>query len=296
MDDLYNNLKIYEAEVIRSSSTTPNTQSVAFVSSNNTDSTNKAINTSHGVSAASSKTNASNLPNVDSLCDAAIYSFFASQSSSPHLDNENLKQIDHDDLKEMDLKRGHFARKCRASKHQDNRNRKVPRRTVPVEDTTSNALVTQCDRLGYDWSDQAKDGQQILHSWLILLQALQVLQTQTLRLEVYKKNEAAFEDEIKILKLNVMLRDKAITKLRQKFKKAKKEIDDLKLTFEKFEGSSKNLSRLSDSQQSDKSKTGLGYDSQGVDIQVLENQVTDKYNTCEGYHAVPLLETENNYL
>nr|GEX00630.1 hypothetical protein [Tanacetum cinerariifolium] len=67
MDDLYNNLKIYEAEVMGSSSTTQNTQNVAFVSSNNTDSNNKAVNTVHGVSAASLKTNASNLPNVDSL-------------------------------------------------------------------------------------------------------------------------------------------------------------------------------------------------------------------------------------
>nr|GEU99309.1 hypothetical protein [Tanacetum cinerariifolium] len=69
------------------------------------------------------------------------------------------------------------------------------------------------------------------------------------RLEVYKKNEIVFEDEIKILKLDVMFRDKAITELRQKFEKAKKEKDDLKLTLEKFEGSSKNLSRLLDSQQ-----------------------------------------------
>nr|GFA97852.1 hypothetical protein [Tanacetum cinerariifolium] len=84
------------------------------------------------------------------------------------------------------------------------------------------------------------------------------------RLELYKKNEAVFEDDINILKLDVMLRDKAIIELRKKFEKAKKEIDDLKLTLEKFEGSSKNLSRLLDSQQSVKSKTGLGYDSQGV--------------------------------
>nr|GEX57286.1 hypothetical protein [Tanacetum cinerariifolium] len=53
---------------------------------------------------------------------------------------------------------GHFTRECRALKHQDNRNREAPRRTVPVEDTTSNALVSQCDGLSYDWSDQAKDG------------------------------------------------------------------------------------------------------------------------------------------
>nr|GEY73864.1 hypothetical protein [Tanacetum cinerariifolium] len=97
-----------------------------------------------------------------------------------------------------------------------------------------------------------KMDQQVLHSCLILLHALQVLQTQTLR-------------------------DKAITELRQKIEKAKKERDDLKLTLEKFEGSSKNLSRLLDSQQSDKSKTDLGYDSQGVDSQVLENQINDKY-------------------
>nr|GEW05466.1 hypothetical protein [Tanacetum cinerariifolium] len=46
----------------------------------------------------------------------------------------------------------------RATKHQDNMNREAPRRTMPVEVTTSNALVSQCDRLDYDWSDQAKDG------------------------------------------------------------------------------------------------------------------------------------------
>nr|GFB82738.1 hypothetical protein [Tanacetum cinerariifolium] len=39
-----------------------------------------------------------------SLSDVVIYSSFASQSNSPQLDNEDLKQIDADDLEEMDLK------------------------------------------------------------------------------------------------------------------------------------------------------------------------------------------------
>ncbi|GJX90561.1 hypothetical protein Tco_0343887 [Tanacetum coccineum] len=68
------------------------------------DFTNEAVKTAHGVSAANSKNNASTLPNVDSLSDAVIYSFFASQSNSSQLDNEDLKQIDPDDLEEMDLK------------------------------------------------------------------------------------------------------------------------------------------------------------------------------------------------
>ncbi|GKC98979.1 hypothetical protein Tco_1169254 [Tanacetum coccineum] len=66
--------------------------------------TNEAVKTAHGVSVANSKDNSSTLPNVDSLSDAVIYSFFASQSNSSKLDNENLKQIDPNDLEEMDLK------------------------------------------------------------------------------------------------------------------------------------------------------------------------------------------------
>nr|GFC85274.1 hypothetical protein [Tanacetum cinerariifolium] len=43
LDDLFNNLKIYEAEVKSSSSTSHNTQNIAFMSSNNTDSTNALV-------------------------------------------------------------------------------------------------------------------------------------------------------------------------------------------------------------------------------------------------------------
>ncbi|GJR68907.1 ribonuclease H-like domain-containing protein [Tanacetum coccineum] len=108
------------------------------------------------------------------------------------------------------------------------------------------------------------------------------------RLDVYKKNEAVFEEDIKILKLDIMLRDNALTELRKKFEKAEKERDDLKLTLEKFENSSKNLSKLLDSQVSDKFKTGVGYDSQ-----VFDSQVNDKYKTGEGYHVVPPPYTGN---
>nr|GFD15779.1 hypothetical protein [Tanacetum cinerariifolium] len=129
-------------------------------------------------------------------------SFFASQSSSPQLNNEDLKQIDVDDLEEMDLKwqmvmltirarrflqktgrnlgangptsmgfdmakvecynfhrKGHFARECRSPK--DSRRTAVAeprRRNVPIETSTSNALVSQCNGTGtYDWSYQAEE-------------------------------------------------------------------------------------------------------------------------------------------
>ncbi|GKG46855.1 ribonuclease H-like domain-containing protein [Tanacetum coccineum] len=46
-------------------------------------------------------------------------------------------------------KRGHFARKCRAPRNQENKNRENTRRVVPVETTTSNALVSY-DGSSYD--------------------------------------------------------------------------------------------------------------------------------------------------
>ncbi|GKD61679.1 hypothetical protein Tco_1299188, partial [Tanacetum coccineum] len=57
MDDLYNNLKIYETKVKGSSSSSQNSQNVAFVSSNSSGSTTQA----HG----------SNSAKIDSLSDAA---------------------------------------------------------------------------------------------------------------------------------------------------------------------------------------------------------------------------------
>ncbi|GKD60002.1 hypothetical protein Tco_1297511 [Tanacetum coccineum] len=105
LDDLYNNLKIYEHELVGSSSTSQNPQNVAFVSSNSTNSncnssTNEADNTTYGVSAAHTQCNPTSR---DNLSDAMICAFLASQPNSSQLTREDLEQIDPDDLEEMDL-------------------------------------------------------------------------------------------------------------------------------------------------------------------------------------------------
>nr|GEY98336.1 hypothetical protein [Tanacetum cinerariifolium] len=76
LDDLFNNLKIYEAEVKGSATSSQNTQNIAFVSSNNTDSTTESVIVVPSVFAASSKATVSTLLNFDSLSDVVIYSFF----------------------------------------------------------------------------------------------------------------------------------------------------------------------------------------------------------------------------
>ncbi|GJV53318.1 hypothetical protein Tco_1449059 [Tanacetum coccineum] len=55
IDDLYNNLKVYEPEVKGMSSSSTNTQNIAFMSSsnNNTNSSNEVVNAAHGVTTTS---------------------------------------------------------------------------------------------------------------------------------------------------------------------------------------------------------------------------------------------------
>nr|GEX65481.1 ribonuclease H-like domain-containing protein [Tanacetum cinerariifolium] len=73
IDDLYNNLKVYEADIKGSFGSSSNSQNVAFFSAESTSSTNE-LNATYSVSTATCH------------------------------NNEDLEQIDQDDLEEMDLK------------------------------------------------------------------------------------------------------------------------------------------------------------------------------------------------
>ncbi|GKD38690.1 putative ribonuclease H-like domain-containing protein [Tanacetum coccineum] len=185
LDDLFNNLKANESEVKWTSSSTTNSHNVAFLSFRSTNSATRAVNNAQGINTASTQGVADSSTTIENLSDVVIYSFFASQPSIPQHDNEDLQQIHHDDLEEIDLrwniamltmrarrflknterkldmankerirfdkskvecfnchKRGYFERECKAPRNQDSRNREPTRRTVPVEATTSNALVS----------------------------------------------------------------------------------------------------------------------------------------------------------
>nr|GEW84281.1 hypothetical protein [Tanacetum cinerariifolium] len=161
---------IYEGEVKSSSPTSHNTQNIAFVSSNNTDRTNESVSTIPNASAASSKDLVSTLLNVDNLSDAemdlkwqmAMLTMRAMrflQRTERNLGANGIAAIGFD-MSKVECyncyRRGHFTRECRSPR--DNRNKDTLRRTISVEASTSNALVSQCDRVGiYDWSCQADE-------------------------------------------------------------------------------------------------------------------------------------------
>ncbi|GKD09577.1 hypothetical protein Tco_1189262 [Tanacetum coccineum] len=71
----------------------------------------------------------------------------------------------------------------------------------------------------------------------------------------FKKNKSVYKEDIKLLKREIYLRDLDITELKRKLELATKEKDKVQLTVQKFENSSKSLSKLLDSQIMDKCKT-----------------------------------------
>nr|GFA38878.1 hypothetical protein [Tanacetum cinerariifolium] len=151
------------------------------------------------VSAASSKASVSTLPNVDNLSDD-----------------------------EIDLKWQMAMLTMRARRSpRDNRNKDTLRRTVPVEASTSNALVSQCDGVGsYYWSFHAHEvstNYALMAFTSLGLSSSLGLESIEARLVVYQQNENVFKEDIKLLKLDVMLRDNALVELRKKFEKAEKE-------------------------------------------------------------------------
>nr|GEY17866.1 hypothetical protein [Tanacetum cinerariifolium] len=173
MDDLYNNLKVYEPEVKGMSSSSSSTQNMDFISSsnNNTSNTNRAVNTTqavntaHRVSTASTQVNATYSTNIDNLSDVVICAFFTSQPNSPQLLHEDLQQIYPDDMEEIDLRWqmaiqnwSALTATKRENRNQDNKNKESSRRIMPAKTSTFTTLVS-CDGFsGYDWSEQAEEG------------------------------------------------------------------------------------------------------------------------------------------
>nr|GEU99370.1 transposase, MuDR, MULE transposase domain protein [Tanacetum cinerariifolium] len=101
-DDLYNNLRVFERDVKgTTASSSFNTQNVAFVSADNTSSTNDV---SIAYSVSSPSVSKSHKEGSSSYTDEVIHYFLANKSSAPQLDCDDLEQINDDDLEEMNLK------------------------------------------------------------------------------------------------------------------------------------------------------------------------------------------------
>ncbi|GJU06960.1 putative ribonuclease H-like domain-containing protein [Tanacetum coccineum] len=106
IDDLYNNLRVFEQEIQGASKTSLSAQNVAFVSQSKS-STNKVKSGFTGYystcTPSTSSTNISEKEVLAGFADEVIYSLFAKQSEDWDLLHEDLEQIDDLDIEEMDI-------------------------------------------------------------------------------------------------------------------------------------------------------------------------------------------------
>ncbi|GJR72336.1 putative ribonuclease H-like domain-containing protein [Tanacetum coccineum] len=183
-------------------------------------------------------------------------------------------------------KEGQFRNQDNTRKHGNN------------EDTSSKAMLA-IDGVGFDWSDMAEEQVQTNMALMAFLDSevyndktcsktclknyetlkkqcddliVKLNQTEFTaatykrglatveeQLITYRKNEVLFSEEVAVLKREVACKDYEINVLKSEFEKVKQEKEGIEFKIEKFDNASKSLNKLLESQITDKSKKGLGY-------------------------------------
>ncbi|GJV83359.1 hypothetical protein Tco_1523257 [Tanacetum coccineum] len=217
IDDLYNNLRVYEDEMKRSLSSTSNSQNLAFLSSENTSSTNEVspasgnfrVNTAGGTSSSSQ---VSSTPGADEV-------------------------IDQDDLEELDIRwqvamltvrERALCKECKSGRNQRKRSYgDNGRRNATTNEPPSQVLVAQDGLGGYDWSN---DFDKPVNYALMAISssssssssdnegyelALESLESRIIR---HEKNELAWGEKYEFQ--NYELNDEEITPANDRFSKA----------------------------------------------------------------------------
>ncbi|GKA12395.1 ribonuclease H-like domain-containing protein [Tanacetum coccineum] len=313
IDDLYNNLKVFEADIKGSSGSSSNSQNVAFLSAEDTSSSNE-VSTANGVPTAAGH-NSQGQASSSSYTDELMYSFFANQPSSPQLDDEDLEQIDHDDLEEMDLKWQVAMLSMRVKRFYKKTGRKlIFNGKEPVGFDKTKVECFNCHRRGHfareckaprnqgnrnrDAGYRSRDNTRrtvpvetsdalvVQDNALIIQDGLgydwsYVAQDEPTEfaLMAYTLNSSGSdtEDNLEIVAYQLGLESvEARLIVHQKNEVMKlREKDDLKAKLEQFETSSKNLNKLINSQLSAKDKTGLGYGDQMYENDSSGSEVFD---------------------
>nr|GFC00256.1 hypothetical protein [Tanacetum cinerariifolium] len=195
LDDLYNHLKVYEAEVQTESNS--NSQNMVFISSSKNSSGNEDGNIA--CVSTTSTTFPTGSVNVATISQDTASAYIASRSNGSQIKFEDINQIDEDDMEEMDIKwsmallsmkadkfwkrtkkkisiqgsdvassdkskvecfnchkMGHFVRECRAPRSQERGRKESYRQGSKTEEKTPKALMA-IDGVGWDWSYMANE-------------------------------------------------------------------------------------------------------------------------------------------
>ncbi|GJX89268.1 hypothetical protein Tco_0341282 [Tanacetum coccineum] len=295
MDDLYNNFKIVEQEVKKS-------VDVSTVSTN--------VNTTSPKDSTASLSDAivyaflANQPNGSQLV----------HENLEQIHDDDLEEIDLKWQLALLKCRNPRNQESMPRNHDTwNRNQDSTRKTVNVAETFSKAMLA-IDGIGFDWSDMAEEQVQTNMALMAFsdskvytdkscsktclknYEALKKhcddlivklnetefkaatykrgLATVEDQLVTFKKNEVLFSEEIVVLKREVGCKDYEISVLKTEYEKVKQEKEGIDFKIAKFDKSAKSLGELLESQVTNKSKKGLGYNTISPPHPLIYNRQT----------------------
>nr|GEY24169.1 ribonuclease H-like domain-containing protein [Tanacetum cinerariifolium] len=260
LDDLFNSLKIYETKVRHSSSPGNPTQNLAFMSSSNTNSTTDLVSTATSVS----DIDVDDLEEMDLRCQMTMLTmrarrFLQKTGINPGDNRVTTMGFDMSKVECYNCyRKGYFSRECRSPKDTRRTGAAEPhRRTTLVENSTLNALVSQCDGIGsYDWSYQVEE------------------EPANFALMAITSSSSSSDNDVQSC-------SKACSK---EYAQLHSQYD--KLTDEFRKSQIDVLSYQVASQTND--KHGLGYFSSEGDFEILSpSSSSDRLQPSGGYHAVP---------
>ncbi|GKA01752.1 putative ribonuclease H-like domain-containing protein [Tanacetum coccineum] len=218
IDDLYNNLRVYEDELKRSKK--------FFI------------------------------PSTPCAHDVA-YSFFAQPTTSPQLENEDFQQMDGDDLEELDLRWQVAMLTVRVKKFIQRTGGNLDfkeKRLVSLDKTKIESIAptyeSSSQALNYDTEREKHNNAKLeIKGYEI---ALESLESRILR---HEKNELAWGEKYEFQNYELKCREIKINNLNLELEKVVKERDELKDKIAKWEESTKNLDEILNSQMSARDKT-----------------------------------------
>ncbi|GJW55517.1 ribonuclease H-like domain-containing protein [Tanacetum coccineum] len=289
IDDLYNNLRVYEDELKRSSGSNSASQNLAFLSSENTNSTNEVstasgdfgVSTAGGINQVPSTPCAHDMDGDDleeldirwhvAMLTVRVKKFI--QRTGRNLDFKEKRHVSLDKSKIECYnchRKGHFARECRSGRNQGRRSYgDNGRSNAPTNESSSQALVAQDGLGGYDWSNDF-EVEPVNYALMAISSSSSssssdseiALESLESRILGHEKNELAWGEKYEFQNYELKCREIKINNLNLELEKVVKERDELKDKIAKWEESSKNLDELLNSQMSARDKTGLGYGTQ----------------------------------
>ncbi|GJS55618.1 putative ribonuclease H-like domain-containing protein [Tanacetum coccineum] len=299
IDDLYNNLRVFEQELTSTSKSSANAQNVAFVSHSKS-STNKVKSGYTGAYSTCTPTSSNNIQEREvpaSFVDEVIYSLFSKQSEDLDLLHEDLEQIDDVDIEEMDINWQIAMIAIRMKKFYKKTGKRVRmletnllvltkrslnvsnvttlgEHTVEEEETnhalmaiSSNNEVSLCSKTCIDSYNKLKTlcdeqtNQLGEQEAKILAYTLAVKKLEA-QVVTFQKQQLSLNEQLTFQANEIYAKDEKLKKYRRIGMKAVKEKEQLQKIVDSWKNSSKNLWKLVDSGMTSNSKVGLGYEIQ----------------------------------